>query len=87
MKYKMVLITKTNMYHIKSTERPDFEDMKKLVGGYVTQTMGTFEGKEVWILVDEDGLDKDLPTNHMASACSHQMLVGDALILVNFELE
>ena len=87
MKYKMVLITKTNMYHIESTERPDFEDMRKLVGGYVTQTMGTFEGKEVWILVDEDGLDKDLPINHMASSCAYQVLVGDALILVNFELE
>ena len=85
--YKMVLITNDNMYRMESHNRPDFEDMGKLVGGYVTQTMGTFEGKEVWILVDEDGLDKDLPTNHMASACSHQMLVGDALILVNFELE
>ena len=61
--------------------------MRKLVGGYVTQTMGTFEGKEVWILVDEDGLDKDLPINHMASSCAYQVLVGDALILVNFELE
>lgn len=87
MKYKMVLMTRTSAYHIESTERPDFEDMRKLVGGYVTQTMGTFEGKEVWILVDEDGLDKDLPINYMASSCAYQTLVGDALILVNFELE
>ena len=87
MKYKMVLITEGNMYRMESHNRPDFEDMRKLVGGYVTQTMGTFEGKEVWILVDEDGSDKDLPINHMASLCASQVLVGDALILVNFELE
>ena len=87
MKYKMVLMTSTTAYHIESTERPDFEDMRKLVGGHITQTMGTFEGKEVWILVDEDGLDKDLPINYMASSCASQTLVGDALILVNFELE
>ena len=49
--------------------------------------MGTFEGKGAWILVDEDGLDKDLPINYMASSCASQTLVGDALILVNFELE
>ena len=87
MEYKMVLITEGNMYRMESHNRPDFEDMRKLVGGYVTQTMGTFEGKEVWILVDEDGSDKDLPINHMASLCASQVLVGDAVILVNFELE
>lgn len=87
MKYKMVLMTRTSAYHIESSQPPNFEDMRKLVGGHITQTMGIFEGKGAWILVDEDGLDKDLPINYMASSCASQTLVGDALILVNFELE
>ena len=53
----------------------------------MTQTMGTFEGKEVWILVDEDGSDKDLPINHMASLCASQLILGNALILIDFDFE
>ena len=39
------------------------------------------------LMVDEDGSDKDLPMNYMASQLAEQILVGDAVILVNFELE
>jgi hypothetical protein len=85
--YKMVLITQSNMYRIKSADRPELDDLAKLVGGHITQTTGTWAGKEVWILVDEEGEHKDLPINFMASSCAYQELLGDALILVNFELE
>jgi len=88
--YKMVWITcqfEKTIQRIESLEKPSFEFMQKLVGGYVTQTIATFEGEEVWILVDEDGIGKGLSLNHMASSYADQELVGDALILVNFELD
>jgi len=87
MKYKMVLITNDNMYRMKSHNRPSFADIKKLVGGHLTFTTCIFEDKEVMLMVDEDGSDKDLPMNYMASQLAEQILVGDAVILVNFELE
>jgi len=85
--YKMVLMTNDSMYRIESLQKPSFADMKKLVGGYITQTLGTFEGGEVRVLVDEDGSHKDLPLNHMASSCAYQELVGDALLLLNFDTD
>jgi hypothetical protein len=87
MKYKMVLITQSNMYRIKSADRPELDDLAKLVGGHLTETTCIWEGEERCMLVDEEGSFKDLPVNFMASTCSHQKLLGDALILVNFELE
>ena len=85
--YKMVLITQSNIYRIKSADRPELDDLAKLVGGHLTETTGIWKGEEKCMLVDEEGSFKDLPVNLIASTCSHQKLLGDALVLVNFELE
>ena len=86
--YKMAWInTNSVIYHMESVREPVFEDMVTLVGGHIVRTLCVFEGKERIILVDEEGEHKDLPVNYMASSCAYQKLLGDALILVNFELE
>ena len=86
--YKMAWInTNSVIYYIESVREPVFEDMVTLVGGHIVRTLCVFEGTERIILVDEEGEHKDLDLNYNASQMCDQVILGNALILVNFELE
>jgi len=61
-----------------------FEDVRKIVGGYVTATYPRHHSmKGLVVLVDEDGLMKRLPDNDLASIICCTPLVGDAVIVRN----
>jgi hypothetical protein len=79
-------------YLVESEERPSLLEMQGLVGGYIERTLCVFtdhrEGqRESVMLVNEDGIGMDLPYNLMASEYARQRIVGDVLILQNFDLE
>ena len=94
MTYKMCLIkADSNATFIESETRPAFSDMQELVGGYIERTSCVFTARdpedpaECVMLVNEDGIGKQLPVNVMASRYALTPIVGDALILQNFDLE
>ena len=94
MKYKMVLLKADNEQLFMETGiQPKFSDMQKLVGGYIERTLCVFtahdaeDPSECVMLVNEDGIGMDLPYNLMASRYAGQTIVGDVLVLQNFDLE
>ena len=94
MKYKMVLLKADNEHLFMETSiQPKFSDMQKLVGGYIERTLCVFtandpeDPSECVMLVNEDGIGMDLPYNLMASRYAGQTIVGDVLVLQNFDLE
>lgn len=94
MTYKMLMIKANgNGYFVESETRPAFSDMQELVGGYIERTFCVFTARdaedpsECVMLVNEDGIGMDLPYNLMASKYAGQDIVGDVLILQNFDLE
>ena len=69
--------------HFRSKEPPSIEEAQKIIGGYV-QLVPLPDGTQM--LVDEDGLAKELPLNvsaseRAASAGYFPHIVGDVLIL------
>ena len=60
------------------------EEAQRIVGHYVelVRTVPNFYGEPVALLVDEDGIPKDLPFNLTASAMAGQALRGNALLLI-----
>lgn len=66
--------------HFLSDKRPSLEEAQKLVGGYV-QMITLTNGSQM--LVDEDGISKNLPFNLYASvqAGDYAPIYGDVLIL------
>ena len=69
---------------IARTTFTSLEEAQKIVGHYVevVRTVPDFYGEPVVILVDEDGIPKDLPFNLPASQMAGQALRGNALLLV-----
>lgn len=49
-----------------------------MVGGYVEMVVNR---PDLQLLVDEDGLSKDLDVNHEASFIANQRIVGSVVIL------
>ena len=49
-----------------------------MVGGYVVMALNT---PTMQVLVDEDGLSKELEFNHQASELCNDFIVGNAIVL------
>lgn len=66
-------------------EKLELVDAQKLVGGYVA----IFRIQRLWnhedwtILVNEDGIAKDLPINKVASVLARQPIFGDVVVLAD----
>ena len=58
--------------------RPTLEEAQAMVGGYVQLAMDT---PLMQVLVDEDGLSKELEFNHQASELCNDFIVGNAIVL------
>jgi hypothetical protein len=63
-----------------ATERPELHEAQNFVGGYV-QLVGSQIYPNTQLLVDEEGLCKNLPINPLASRVAGFMVVGPALVL------
>jgi hypothetical protein len=64
------------------------EELQGLVGGYieVVQVPGCC-GPSMILIVDEDGLAKDLPHNPAASNIVNQKIVGPAVLMMKGDLK
>ena len=58
--------------------RPTLEEAQAMLGGYVVMALNT---PDMQVLVDEDGLAKELPFNHQASELCNDFIVGNAIVL------
>ena len=58
--------------------RPTLEEAQAMVGGWVVMAINT---PELQVLVDEDGLSKELEFNHQASELCNDYIVGNAVVL------
>ena len=66
-----------NKTHVPK-KRPTLEEAQQMVGGYVEMVVNR---PDLQLLVDEDGLSKDLDVNHEASFIANQRIVGSVVIL------
>lgn len=76
-------------YLIKPIEiKGSLEELQGLVGGYieVVQVPGHY-GPSMILIVDEDGLAKDLPHNPAASSIVSQKIVGSAVLMMKGDLK
>ena len=58
--------------------RPTLEEAQAMVGGYVVMALNK---PTMQVLVDEDGLSKELEFNHQASELCNDFIVGNAIVL------
>ena len=58
--------------------RPTLEEAQAMIGGYVQIAMDT---PSMQVLVDEDGISKELEFNHQASELCNDFIVGNAIVL------
>jgi hypothetical protein len=58
--------------------RPSLAEAQRMVGGYVVMAVNQPDKQ---VLVDEDGLSKELDVNHEASFIANQHIVGNAIVL------
>ena len=65
------------MTYIKD-KRPSLQEAQAIVGGYVEIVI---DNGDMQLLVNEEGLLKDLPLNQEASLMAGRPLVGPALVL------
>jgi len=63
--------------HVPKT-RPTLQEAQEMIGGYVVMAVNQPDKQ---VLVDEDGLAKELDVNHEASFIANQRLVGNAIVL------
>ena len=68
------------MIHVFDTEKPSLERAQELVGGLVEMVRSPTD-PDIQVLVNEEGLLKDLPFNEEASEMCNTGIVGDAIIL------
>lgn len=74
---QMTVIKADGAIETSTRKAPALEEAQKIVGGYVQ--MLKLDGKQM--LVDEDGLSKNLKPNHRASEIAHTYIVGTAIVL------
>lgn len=60
--------------------KPTFEEIKKMIGGYV-EIVYYIEDEQYEVVVDESGLVKDKPFNLGAFAITGHYLYGDVLVI------
>lgn len=78
---------------------PSLKELQELVGGYIERTECLFDGQICDMIVDEEGLLKQLPLNHNATHCrinylalqgvdlNYGYIAGPAVIFEGFGLE
>ncbi len=83
---KTIKITSSNEISIVDVDFDDFRSVQKAVGGMFetvkTQRMFDYFGKPVMMLVDEDGIGKQLPLNRTGSRFYGYPIVGDFILAV-----
>lgn len=72
----MALILKADGQH-EHRDHLTFEESQKIVGGYVQPVYM----EDRTILVNEEGMMRDLPINLPASRMANQQLLGDVIVL------
>jgi hypothetical protein len=74
--------TQTRVISEKS-ETPSLEEAQKFVGGHLTMApiLNNPDKDPIQLLVDEDGISKNLPINPNASLSAGYKILGNALIL------
>ena len=58
--------------------RPTLEEAQALVGGYIRFAI---DQPDMQVLVDDDGLSKELPLNNKASTLCKMPIVGNVVVL------
>ena len=61
------------------TTRPTLAEAQEMIGGYVALAV---DEPDMQILVDEDGISKELPVNKEISKLLGTTFVGNAIILI-----
>ena len=82
---KTVKVTTDNKISIIDVDFDDFRSIQQAIGGYFetvhTQLMADyFKDPSVIILVDEEGLVKELPLNPVGSALYRGAIAGDLIL-------
>ena len=77
----MATIFKADGTKVKDYNHEGLEAKQKAVGGYI-EPVYTSEGV---VLVNEDGLFRNLPINYEASVLTDRTIVGDVLVLTREE--
>lgn len=81
---KTVKVTTDNMVSVIDVDFDDFRDIQRAIGGHFemvhTQLMTDyFHDPSVIMLVDEEGLIKELPLNPVGSALYRGIIAGDLI--------
>ena len=77
----MATIFKADGTKVKDYNHQGLEAKQKAVGGYIEPVYTS----EWVVLVNEDGLFKNLPVNYEASVLTDRTIVGDVLVLTREE--
>lgn len=80
--------------HGKQADLIKLGTLQKIVGGYI-EMIRLGQNSEYFIVINEDGIGKDLPINFMATRVCHEAkaifaedcIVGNAVILHNSEFD
>lgn len=68
-------------------KKPTLEQMQEMVGGYIEPVHGIrWNGHTGVMVVNEEGLIRNLPFNQKASAIAKRNIVGDVFILIGWRL-
>lgn len=83
---KTIKITSNNEISVVDLDFDDYRAIQKVVGGMFesvkTQRMFDYFGKPVMMLVDEEGILKQLPLNRTGSRFYGYPIVGDFILAV-----
>lgn len=83
---KTIKITSSNEIFVVDVDFDDYRAIQKVVGGMFetvkTQRMFDYFGKPVMMLVDEEGILKQLPLNRTGSRFYGYPIVGDFILAV-----
>jgi len=77
----MATIFKADGTKVKDYNHEGLEAKQKAVGGYIEPVYTS----EWVVLVNEDGLFRNLPINYEASVLTNRTIVGDVLVLTREE--
>lgn len=83
---KTIKITSSNEISVVDVDFDDFRSIQKAVGGMFetvkTQRLNAYLGRSVIMLVDEEGILKQLPLNRTGSRFYGYPIVGDFILAI-----
>jgi len=75
-------IIKADGTEVDLDHKPTYEEAKKIIGGYIEVAYGRDHLGTFQLLVDEDGIPRDLPFNPKATRIYRQSPIhGDVILL------